>query len=515
LGFRSVCPRLASVLVVVRIEAMNASSAKDLRIRNHPLLTFRRKRKIHFLFEGEKVEGYENESVAAALSAAGVRTFGFSKRFAHPRGWFCGVGKCSACLMRIDGIPNERTCITPIREGMIVERQDRQGELPDHGDIRAEAEQRQIQVLVIGGGPAGLAAGITAQNLGLSTLIIDENPVAGGQLLKQTHKFFGSKLEYAGYRGFEIAEIMLSELIQCGGRILTSTSAAGYYGQDDSGAHVYLAAQRLTGGYRLWSIHAERIIVTTGASENYLAVPGNSLPGVYGAGGVQALMHIYGVKPGNRALIVGAGNVGLIIGYQLYQAGVEVEALIDTRPEIGGYLVHASKLVRLGVPILLGHTITAMHGEDHVTGASIAAVDEEGRALPGTEKHLEVDMVVVAVGLSACSEILLQAGCRQMYVPETGGWAPVHNENMETTQEDIYVAGDAAGVAEASTAMLEGRIAAARIAEQGSDPREALKVKLAAMAELESLQASSSLRSNALADQRCHNRWEELHARKR
>ena len=461
------------------------------------------------------MEGYENESVAAALSAVGVHVFGYSKRFAHPRGWFCGVGKCSACLMRVDGIPNVRTCTTPIREGMTVERQNRRGKLPDHGDIRAETEEKRVQVLIIGGGPAGLAAGITAQNLGLGTLIIDENHVAGGQLLKQTHKFFGSQLEHAGCRGYDIADIMLSELEGCGGRILTSTSAAGYYGQDDDGARVYLAAQRLSDGYRLWSIHAERIIVTTGASENYLAVPGNTLPGVYGAGGVQTLMHIYGVKPGNRALIVGTGNVGLIIGYQFHQAGVEVEALIDIRQEIGGYLVHASKLTRMGTPILLGHTITKVHGEDHVTGASISEVDEKGRVLSGTEKHLEVDLVVAAVGLSACSEILLQAGCRQMYVPETGGWVPVHNENMETTCEGIYVAGDAAGVAEASTAMLEGRIAAARIAEQTSDSREAVKVKLAARSELESLNESSSLKANRLAKRRCHNRWEEIHARER
>jgi sarcosine oxidase subunit alpha len=398
---------------------------------------------------------------------------------------------------------------------MTVERQDGQGKLPDHGDIRAETEEKQVQVLIIGGGPAGLAAGITAQNLGLDTLLIDENPVAGGQLLKQTHKFFGSQLEYAGCRGYDIAAIMLSELEGCGGQILTSTSAAGCYGRDEEGLYVYLAAQKLSDGYRLWNIRAERIIVTTGASEIHLTVPGNTLPGVYGAGGVQTLMHIYGTRPGNRALIVGTGNVGLILGYQFYQAGVEVEALIDIRQEIGGYLVHASKLIRMGAPILLGHTITKIHGEDHVTGASVAAVDEKGQILSRTEKHLEVDTVVAAVGLSACSEILLQAGCRQMYIPEAGGWAPVHNKNMETTQEGICVAGDAAGVAEASTAILEGRIAAARIAEHRSNPEEAVKVKLAAMTELARLRESSSLKASWLAKQRCHDRWEEIHARER
>jgi len=338
----------------------------DLRIKKHPILDFKRGKRITFQFEGKQVEAYENESIAAALFASGVKVLSRSKRFNSPKGWFCGIGKCCACMMRVDGIPNVRTCVVPVREGMQVERQGQRAKLPSHSEIHVEREEMDVQVLIIGGGPAGPGAGITAGKLGLDVVIFDENHNPGGQLIKQTHKFFGSQEEYAGLRGFEISEIMYREFGETGGVYLNETSAVGYYGLKEDGKHSFVAYRRTQDGYTLLEISAKYIVVTTGAFENYLSFPGNYLPGVYGAGGVQTLMNVYGVKPGRKALIVGAGNIGLIVGYQLLQAGVEVEALIDALPEIGGYLVHASKLKRLGVPIYTSHTIKNARGEESV-----------------------------------------------------------------------------------------------------------------------------------------------------
>jgi sarcosine oxidase subunit alpha len=183
----------------------------DLRIENHPILEFKRGKRITFQFEGKQVVAYENESIAAALFASGVKVLSRSKRFNNPKGWFCGIGKCCSCLMRVDGIPNVRTCVVPVREGMQVERQGQRAMLPSHSEIHVEREEMNVQVLIIGGGPAGLGAGITAGKLGLGAVIIDENHNPGGQLIKQTHKFFGSQEEYAGLRGFEISEIMYGE----------------------------------------------------------------------------------------------------------------------------------------------------------------------------------------------------------------------------------------------------------------------------------------------------------------
>ncbi|HEC63127.1 MAG TPA: hypothetical protein ENI38_01885, partial [Candidatus Acetothermia bacterium] len=216
---------------------------------------------------------------------------------------------------------------------------------------------------------------------------------------------------------------------------------------------------------RLHLVWARQLIVATGAQERFLLFPGNDLPGVYGAGAVQTLMNVYGIKPGERALMVGAGNVGLIVAYQLLQAGVEVVGVVEALPEIGGYHVHAAKLRRFSVPIYTRHTLVAALGEEGVEGAVIAEVDEGLQPIPGTERELEVDLICLAVGLSPSTRLVAQMGARMAYVGELGGWVPVHDERMETTVPGVYVAGDCAGIGEASTAMLEGRLAALSVLE--------------------------------------------------
>jgi len=190
-----------------------------------------------------------------------------------------------------------------------------------------------------------------------------------------------------------------------------------------------------------------------------LSFPGNDLPGVYGAGAVQTLMNVHGVRPGRRVLMVGAGNIGVIVSYQLLQAGVEVAAIVEALPFVGGYQVHAAKVMRAGVPILTRHTVVEALGEEEVTGAVIAQLDEHWCIIDGTQRTLDVDTICLAVGLTPLSELLWQAGCRMRYVPALGGHVAVHDERMETSLPGVYVAGDASGIEEASTAMLEGRLA--------------------------------------------------------
>jgi sarcosine oxidase subunit alpha len=256
---------------------------------------------------------------------------------------------------------------------------------------------------------------------------------------------------------------------------------------------------------------AKYIVVTTGAFENYLSFPGNYLPGVYGAGGVQTLMNVYGIRPGNKALIVGAGNIGLIVGYQLLQAGVEVEAQIDALPTIGGYLVHASKLKRLGVPIYTGHTIKEARGEECVQGATIVEIDANMKPVEGTEKDFAVDLILISVGLSASNRILCQAGCKHVYVREMAGWIPAHNEHLETTIQGIYVAGDAGGIAEASTAMLEGKIAGAAIAEEEGCNRDEIEVvRRTALDKLSQIRQSGFLKNVEKSKRTCCCEWEKV-----
>jgi siroheme synthase (precorrin-2 oxidase/ferrochelatase) len=148
------------------------------------------------------------------------------------------------------------------------------------------------------------------------------------------------------------------------------------------------------------------------ADENSLAFPGSTLPAVMTAGAAQTLCNIQRVLPGERVLMIGTGNVGLIVSYQLMQAGAEVCAAVEAADRIGGCDVHANKLRRAEVSIYLSHTITAALGEESVEGAVIAAVDELFRPVSGSSRELKVDTIGLAVGLSPRISLLLNDKCR-------------------------------------------------------------------------------------------------------
>jgi thioredoxin reductase/Fe-S-cluster-containing hydrogenase component 2/bacterioferritin-associated ferredoxin len=304
---------------------------------------------------------------------------------------------------------------------------------------------------IIGAGPAGMCAALAAAEKGVKSLLIDDGLEPGGQLIKQTHRFFGSEKHYASVRGIEIAaglkkQINDSPFIE----LKYPCTAIGMFDNSEV-ACTYKGST--------FSIRPRRIIAATGATEKVIAFEGSDLPGVCGAGAVQTLMNLYGVKPADRVLMIGAGNIGLIVAYQLLQAGVEVAAIVEASGEIGGYWVHADKIRRFDVPILTNHTIVRAFGRTEVTGAVIAGVDRNFKIIPQTEQNISCDTVCLAVGLTPLVDLLWQAGCRLNYVSELGGYVPVRNMDMRTTREDIFVAGDLAGIEEASAAMVEGRIA--------------------------------------------------------
>jgi len=193
--------------------------------------------------------------------------------------------------------------------------------------------------------------------------------------------------------------------------------------------------------------------------ENMLLFPGNDLPGVYGAGAVQTLMNVYGVQPGDRELMVGAGNVGLIVSYQLLQAGIAVDRVVEAAPVIGGYHVHAAKLRRCGVPILTSHSIKEVYGDEKVNGAIVVTLDDHWRPIKGSEEDVPCDTICLAVGLTPSTRLLSQIGVDLQFIPEAGGYVALHDASMQTSVRGVFVAGDASGIEEASTAMIEGKIA--------------------------------------------------------
>ncbi len=307
-------------------------------------------------------------------------------------------------------------------------------------------------VIVIGGGPAGICAALAAGRNNLKTLLVEERDFLGGQLIKQTHRFFGSEEEHAGTRGISIAKDLTEELKKMESvEIMTSSTALGYY--EDDGVLTVLKDKQML------KMKPKSIVLATGAFEKFLPFENNDIPGIFGAGAVQTLMNIYGVQPAQKVLMIGSGNIGLIVSYQLIQAGVDVIGVVEAAPKIGGYLVHASKLRRLGVPILTGHTVKKAIGTSKVVGATICQLDEKWQEIEGTERDIECDAICLAVGLTPLSDLLSQMECETKYIPELGGIVPIRDENLETSKPGVFVAGDLAGIEEATAAMLEGELA--------------------------------------------------------
>ena len=413
-------------------------AAGPCRVDRHPVLDVpEAPETVAFTFDGRPLRGRRSEMLSSALLAHDLPVLGRHRRDGAPQGIFCANGQCSQCQVLVDGVA-VKACLTPLTEGMVVRSLAADPPLPpDDTPVApgAPAVRLTPDVLVVGGGPAGLTAATELADHGLSVVVCDDKATLGGKLALQTHNFFGSVSDcYAGTRGREIGVRLEQELRQRPSvRIWTSTPAVGVF--DDGWVGVVH-----DGAFAL--VRPKALLVATGAREKALAFPGSDLPGVYGAGAFQTLVNRDLIKPSRRLLIVGGGNVGLIVAYQALQAGIDVAALVEVLPECGGYKVHRDKILRLGVPVLTSHTVVRALGADRVERVVVARVDERFRTVPGTQRAFDVDTVLLAVGLSPVNELFAEA---------------------RRTGVRVYSAGDAHEIAEASVAMFSGRIVAREI----------------------------------------------------
>jgi NADPH-dependent 2,4-dienoyl-CoA reductase/sulfur reductase-like enzyme/Fe-S-cluster-containing hydrogenase component 2 len=310
---------------------------------------------------------------------------------------------------------------------------------------------KTVDILIIGAGPSGLGAAIEARRYGAEVLLVDDKDKPGGQLFKQIHKFFGSKEHRAGVRGFDIGFNLLNEAESLGVKIHLNTKVLGIMENKE--------ISLLIDDNEVEILKSKCIILATGAIEKPLSFPGWTLPGVMTAGAAQTLTNIERVLPGEKILMIGSGNVGLIVSYQLLQAGANIIGAIEALPNISGYAVHAGKILRAGVPIYTGYTVKEARGKEHVEEADIIKLDENWNYIDGTEKTFQVDTICMAVGLMPNTHLARMAECELKYFSNLGGFLPLHDSNMESSQKGIYVAGDLAGVEEANTALDEGRLA--------------------------------------------------------
>ena len=295
-------------------------------------------------------------------------------------------------------------------------------------------------VMVIGAGPAGLCAALAAGELSAGVALLDESRTPGGQLTRQIHRFFGSEHHMAGRRGLDIGPALVERCERHGVAIHCDHKAWGLFPGLTVG---------VTTGAETFLATARAIVVAAGARERAYPFLGWTLPGVMGAGAAQTVVNVWRVRPGRRAVVVGAGNVGLIVSYQLAQAGIEVACVVEGTASVSGYGVHAARVRRLGIPILTGTTIAEAAGGDRV----------ERVLLEPSGEWVTCDLVCLAVGLRPQPELCQMAGCELQYGERAGWHVPVRDERMATSVPGLFVAGDVCGIEEASTAMEEGYIA--------------------------------------------------------
>ena len=411
---------------------------KEYRINKHPIIATPERNLIHFYWQEQKLTAYQGETIASALFSHHIHTFGHHHKDGSPQGLFCANGQCSQCMVLVNGQP-VKSCVELVTEGQHIEPLEGLPDLPPPGKSTSPTHipEYQVPVLIIGGGPSGLSAAIELGKLGISVLLVDDKHRLGGKLVLQTHRFFGSSSAvYAGTRGIDIATKLQSEMESYPSvEIWTNSTALAVFSDQKIGV--------LKNGESYQLIKPQVLLVATGAREKFLAFPGNTLPGVFGAGAFQTLVNRDLVRPAENLFIIGGGNVGLIAGYHALQAGIRVAGLVEALPQCGGYKVHKDKLHRLGVPIYTSHTILSANGQDHVNSITITEIDSRFKPLKGTEKTFACDSILVAVGLDPINEFYKKA--TEFNIP-------------------AFAAGDAEEIAEASAAIFSGRIKGCEIA---------------------------------------------------
>ena len=513
-------------------ETVSVPAQVDGRLTHHPYLTFQRGKGLSFRLDGRLIRAYEGETVGAALHAAGVRILSRSVKYHRPRGLFCLTGNCPNCLMQVDGVPNVRACVEPVREGMEVRTQtgwpsarfDAFAVLDSLGFLfpvgfpyryfirprwlyhwwerllrrasgqgvllptpRAQTGGRKVEastdIAVVGAGPAGLAAALAASTAGVQVALIDEGAQPGGRLRADTARYSAPQV-YAGLQGHEIAERLTGSLSHASAvQVYSQATAFGYYEGGVLGVRQ---------GERLVKLTARRLIVATGAYENPLVADDWDRPGVFLATGAQRLLHLWGVRPGKAAVVISTNDFGLAVAAQLMEAGIEVKAVADSRVRVNETLAAVETLRERGVPLLTLHTLKAAWGHPWVQGATVARVDATGQPVSGTELHVPCDTVVLATGFSPANELLFHATYKGSYVLEAAGTltrVPYHEDDL-SVEEGLYVAGDAAGIGDLEKALLEGEIAGLSAARslgaggtEAEDRREQARSALAAKRE--------------------------------
>ena len=299
----------------------------------------------------------------------------------------------------------------------------------------------KYDIVVIGGGPAGMAAAIAAKKAGSdSILILERDARIGGILLQCIHNGFG--LHYFGEEltGPEYAARFSDQVNQLGIEYKTDTMVLEVEKESTPGQGHTVTAINTTDG--LMHIKAKAVILATGCRERTrgaLIIPGTRPAGIFTAGAAQRFVNIDGYMPGRKVVILGSGDIGLIMARRLTLEGAEVKLVCEVMAFSSGLRRNIVQCVEnFNIPLKFSHTIVKIHGKERVEGVTVAAVDSNRKPIAGTEEFIECDTLLLSVGLIPENEIA--SGCKIAIDSATSG--PVVNEHMQSSVPGIFACGN-------------------------------------------------------------------------
>jgi thioredoxin reductase len=443
-----------------------------------------------FRFDGRDVTGFPGESLAAALTAAGEMALRHAAD-GTVRGVFCGMGVCGECSVIVDG-QVRRACMTAAAQGQAVL------PLPARRTVEAGAALSagaalQADLLIIGAGPAGLAAARAATSAGLSVIVADERKAAGGQYYKQPGGGFA--LDEAALDGqFAAGRRLIGAVAATSARLLPETTA---WSARIEGEHIVADLVAPSGPLQL---RARRLIIAAGAMERPHVVPGWTLPGVMTVGAAQTLLRSGSVAPGRRVMVAGNGPLGLQLAAELLNAGVDVVAVAERAPRPGlaqagaalamlmadsrlvaAGIGHLARLARAGVPMLWGHAVTRIDGDGRVNKVTLTPVGG------GPARDFAVDALAIGNGFGPQAELARALGCAIGW--HDGAALVTRDDDGRTSITSVFVAGDGGGLGGAQAAMAQGWLAGAAAARDLGGNAPADQQQRAALARARRFQA--------------------------
>lgn len=380
----------------------------------------------------------------------------------------------------------------------------------------------KLDVVIIGAGPAGLAAASECRKNDLNVVVLDEFPKPGGRLLGQLHQ------EPTGewWNGIEESKKLIDEAMEYDTEVLCGVSV--HHIESIENEYVVHTNQA--------NFTAKNVLIATGAAETAAPIPGWTLPGVMSIGAAQVMTNVHRVSVGKKGIVVGVNVLSAAIARELQLAGIELHSMAlpaknivseeEAHPkkvmarlvriahlapsafiQFGSKFAKNSKFIQniavnffpksgvkmWGMPIHLRKAIKEINGTDQVESVTMVNVTANGDIIAGTEEVIPVDFVCIAGGLYPLAELASVAGVPFQYAEELGGHVPIHNEKMETPLQGVYVAGNITGIESAKVAREQGRVAGLSMARKITDKPE-LDVKLnQALANVQATRKAASI----------------------